>query len=144
MRRPRRGPDWSDTPQRAIGRTVDEREDLLRSLVLHDDGVVAAVLAEGVDTWSLSRLDARTHALVRLAALIAMHAPVVSYQSCVALALAAGATTDEILDTLVAVAPITGGVRIVAAAPALADAIGYDIDAAFEAYDGDHGRGCAS
>jgi hypothetical protein len=35
-----------------------------------------------------------------------------------------------------AVAPIAGGVRVVAAAPALALANGYDIEAALEAHDG--------
>ena len=52
------------------------------------------------------------------------------------MALGAGATADDIVDTLIAVAPIAGGVRVVAAAPALALAIGYDIDAALEAYNG--------
>jgi alkylhydroperoxidase/carboxymuconolactone decarboxylase family protein YurZ len=114
---------------------MDEREDMLRSLVLHDDNVVASVLAVGVDTWDPSSIDAKTSALVRLGALIALDAPIVSYQSCIAVALAAGATADDIVDTLMAVAPIAGGVRVVAAAPALALAIGYDIDAALEAYD---------
>ena len=114
---------------------MDEREDMLRSLVLHDDSVVASVLAMGVDTWDPSPIDAKTSALVRLGALIALDAPVVSYQSCITMALAAGATADDIVDTLMAVAPIAGGVRVVAAAPALALAIGYDIDAALEAHD---------
>ena len=114
---------------------MDEREDMLRSLVLHDDGIVASILAEDADTWRLSRLDAKTHALVRLGALIALDAPVVSYQSCVALALAAGATADAVVDALIAVAPIAGEARTAAAAAGLALAIGYDIDAALETYD---------
>lgn len=113
---------------------MDEREDMLCSLVLHDDSVIASVLAMGVDTWDPSPIDAKTSALVRLGALIALDAPVVSYQSCITMALAAGATADDIVDTLIAVAPIAGGVRVVVAAPALALAIGYDIDAALEAY----------
>jgi alkylhydroperoxidase/carboxymuconolactone decarboxylase family protein YurZ len=115
---------------------MDEREDMLRSLVLHDDSVVASVLAMGVNTWDPSSIDAKTSALVRLGALIALDAPVVSYQSCIAVALPAGATPDDIVDTLKAVAPIAAGVRVVAAAPALALAIGYDIEAALEAHDG--------
>lgn len=56
----------------------------------------------------------------------------------------AGATADEVRDTLIAVAPIAGEARLVEAAPALAMAIGYDIDAALEAYQhsaahGEHG-----
>lgn len=118
---------------------MDEREDMLRSLVLHDDRVVASVLAMGVGTWDPSSIDAKTSALVRLGALIALDAPVVSYQSCIAVALAAGASADDIVDTLMAVAPIAGCVRVVAAAPALALAIGYDIDAALESHDGTTG-----
>lgn len=108
---------------------MDEREDMLRSLVLHDDSV-ASILAIGVDTWHPPPIDAKTSALVRLGALIALNAPVVSYQSCITMALAAGATEDDIVDTLMAVAPVAGGVRVVAAALA----IGYDIDAALEAH----------
>ena len=115
---------------------MSEREDTLRHLALHDERVITSILAMGMDTWNASCIDARTHALVRLGALIALDAPVVSYQSCIALALAAGATADDIVDTLIAVAPIAGEVRVVAAAPALALAIGYDIDAALEAYNG--------
>ena len=39
----------------------------------------------------------------------------------------------EIVDVLVAVIPIVGLPRVVAAAPQLAMALGYDIDEAFEA-----------
>jgi len=113
---------------------MGKREDTLRNLTLHDERVITSILARGLDTWDTSCIDARTHALVRLGALIALDAPVVSYQSCIAMALAAGATADDIVDTLIAVAPIAGGARVVAAAPALALAIGYDIDAALEAY----------
>lgn len=114
---------------------MDEREDMLRSLVLHDDGVIASVVGLGERAHGVSVIDPKTHALVRLGALIALDAPDVSYQSCVTMALASGATVDDIVDTLVAVAPIAGGARVVAAAPALALAIGYDIDAALEMYD---------
>jgi alkylhydroperoxidase/carboxymuconolactone decarboxylase family protein YurZ len=47
-------------------------------------------------------------------------------------ALAAGATEDEIADILVAIAPVTGLSRVVAAAPEVAIALGYDIAAALE------------
>ncbi|HEX6257180.1 MAG TPA: carboxymuconolactone decarboxylase family protein [Euzebyales bacterium] len=82
-----------------------------------------------------SCIDARTQALVRLGALIALDAPVMSYRSHIDAALAAGATVNDIVDTLIAVAPVAGAARLVAAAPAPAAVIGYDLDAAFEAYD---------
>ncbi len=120
---------------------MDQRERTLRRLALHDDDVVRAVLAVATGTPNAPCLDPRTHALVRLAALIALDAPVVAYQACTATALAAGATTEDIVDTLIAVAPITGEARLVAAASAITLAIGYDIDAALEAYDGVTGTG---
>jgi len=115
---------------------MDERECTLRSLALHDEEVIRSILAVELETWKASCIDPRTHALVRLGALIALDAPVVAYQACTATALAAGVTTADIVDTLIAVAPIAGEARLVAAASALALAIGYDIDAALEAYDG--------
>jgi alkylhydroperoxidase/carboxymuconolactone decarboxylase family protein YurZ len=47
-------------------------------------------------------------------------------------ALAAGASEDEIADVLLAIAPVTGLGRVVAAAPQIAAALGYDIAAALE------------
>jgi 4-carboxymuconolactone decarboxylase len=44
----------------------------------------------------------------------------------------AGATEDEIADVLLAVAPVTGLGRIVAAAPEVAIALGYDLAAELE------------
>jgi alkylhydroperoxidase/carboxymuconolactone decarboxylase family protein YurZ len=50
--------------------------------------------------------------------------------------LAAGATEDEIADVLLAIAPVAGLGRVVAAAPEVATALGYDIQAALEESDG--------
>jgi 4-carboxymuconolactone decarboxylase len=50
-------------------------------------------------------------------------------------ALAAGATEDEIADVLLAIAPVAGLGRIVAAAPDIATALDYDITAALEELD---------
>jgi 4-carboxymuconolactone decarboxylase len=80
-------------------------------------------------------LDERTAALACLAALVAMHAGPTSYQRCVDRALGAGASVDDVLDTLKVVAPTVGLARVVAAVPSLALALGYDIDTALEAVD---------
>lgn len=45
-------------------------------------------------------------------------------------ALAAGATEDEITDVLLAIVPVAGLGRIVSAAPEIATALEYDIEAA--------------
>jgi alkylhydroperoxidase/carboxymuconolactone decarboxylase family protein YurZ len=80
-------------------------------------------------------LDKRTAALACLATLVAMQAGPSSYQRCVDRALAAGASVDDVIDTLKVVAPSVGLARVVSAAPGLALALGYDIDAALEALD---------
>jgi hypothetical protein len=52
----------------------------------------------------------------------------VSYQWSVTWALAAGASDAEVVAVLVALAPIVGRVRVMAAAPEVALAIGCDVD----------------
>src|SRR5262245_63471048 len=103
----------------------------LRSLALNDEGFVESVLGMGHDTVEFSRLDQKTHALVRLGASLAVDAAPSSYQSTIDLALAAGASVDEIVGTLIAVAQTIGLARVVSAAPELALALGYDLEAAF-------------
>ncbi len=110
-----------------------EYEDRLRSLALNDDGFVHRVLRIDTDTVDVSRLDPKTQALVRIGALLAIDAAPSSYQSGVDAALAAGAAVDEIVGTVMAVAPLVGIARIVSAAPELGLALGYDVDAALEA-----------
>ena len=82
-----------------------------------------------------SVIDERTAALVRVAATIAVDAAPSSFQHAVALALAAGATSDEIVASLEAVTPVTGAARVVQCAPKVALALGYDVDAALERLD---------
>jgi len=69
-------------------------------------------------------LDARTFALVKIAALIAIEAPPASYAWQVANALDDGATPEDILGVLRAVAPQVGGPRVVSAAPEIMLALG--------------------
>jgi alkylhydroperoxidase/carboxymuconolactone decarboxylase family protein YurZ len=109
-----------------------EHEERLRRLALGDESFIESLLAMGPDCAEVSRLDPKTYALVRLAALLGADAAPVSHHHGVAAALATGATADEIVGTLIAVAPIIGTARAVLAAPELAVPIGYDIDAALE------------
>jgi 4-carboxymuconolactone decarboxylase len=81
-------------------------------------------------------LDAKTLALVRLAALAAVGGAVPSYGAQADAAVNAGATAVEIVDVLVGLIPIVGLPRVVAAAPKLAMALGYDTDDEFEAQSG--------
>ena len=72
-------------------------------------------------------LDARTLSLVKIAALIAVDAPPVSYLWQVANALDAGATPQDLVGVLRAVAPQVGGPRAMAAAPEIMVALGLEL-----------------
>lgn len=102
---------------------------------MSDDQLVASVLAQPDPDIGGSCHEAQLRALFRLAALIAGEASAASYQSVVQSALAAGASVEEIIDVLIAVAGTVGSTRVVAAAPLLARAVGFDVD---EAFDTDH------
>src|SRR6185312_13128392 len=69
-------------------------------------------------------LDPRTFGLVKIAALIALDAPPASYAWQVANAIGEGATPEDVLGVLRAIAPQVGGPRIVAAAPEIMLALG--------------------
>jgi 4-carboxymuconolactone decarboxylase len=118
-----------------------DHKDTLRSLAMNDEGFIERVLAMQLANIDASGLDPRTHALVRLGALVGMDAAPASYQWSASMALAAGATVDEIVGVLIAVAPTVGLARVVSAAPEVALAIGYDIDAAFESDEQEHAVG---
>ena len=107
---------------------------MLRRLALQDKSCVKSMLAMGVNGLQASGLDPKVGALARLGALVAVGASTVSFQSTIDAALAAGATNDEIVAILIAVAPITGVARVTAASPKIAFSIGYDLDAAFEEF----------
>jgi len=75
-----------------------------------------------------SGLDGRTFSLVKIAALIAVDAPPASYAWQIANALEEGATPEDILGVLKAVAPQVGGPKVIAAAPEIMLALGLDVD----------------
>src|SRR3954468_13830615 len=110
------------------GSDMLEYQERLRCMALSDDRFVALVLGIGQDTIEASGLDPKTHAMVRLAALLAVDAAQSSYNTSAELALAAGATLDEIVGILVAITPAIGLGRAVSAAPELGLALGYDVD----------------
>jgi 4-carboxymuconolactone decarboxylase len=104
--------------------------DRLRSLGLNDPRIADGSLAAfGSDSLVL---DPRTLELVRLAALVAVGGAVPSYGAQADSAVSAGASAAEIVDVLVGVIPVVGLPCVVAAAPKLALALGYDLDEALE------------
>jgi alkylhydroperoxidase/carboxymuconolactone decarboxylase family protein YurZ len=79
----------------------------------------------GINAVSLEAtdLDPASLILVRLAALIAVDAPVSSYLLHVGPAAEAGVTLDQAQDVLIAVAPIVGTPRTAAAAAKIVEAL---------------------
>ncbi len=106
-------------------------EDALRRLAINDLEMVDD-LRIAASPMCDSGIDARTQALTRVGALVAVGGTVHSFGVEVTSALEAGATPDQIVDVLLAVAPVVGSAATVAAAPVLALALGYDIDGALE------------
>src|SRR6188472_3570760 len=106
-------------------------EDALRRLAINDERQIAAVLRMASEPEG-ALLDPRTRALARLTALIAVDAAPVSIEHAVSDAIAQGASSRDIVCLLGTICPALGYPRVVAAAPAIAGALGYDIDAALE------------
>jgi len=84
---------------------------------------------------STRTLDLRDVALLQLGGMIAAGSEGPMWQRCVGDALDAGWSFDEIVGSLEVLAPSIGLERVVAVAPHLARALGYDVDAALEELD---------
>jgi alkylhydroperoxidase/carboxymuconolactone decarboxylase family protein YurZ len=108
--------------------------DRLRRLAINDERA-PGLDVDGANTAD-GELDPKTLALVRLAALVAVGGAVPSYCAQADAAVGVGATVAELVDVLVGVVPIVGLPRVVAAAPKLALALGYDTDDVFEGASG--------
>jgi alkylhydroperoxidase/carboxymuconolactone decarboxylase family protein YurZ len=104
-----------ETRDAFAGIAAGRAEVLEQTLELHD----TAFEAKG--------LDGRTFSLVKLAILIALDAPPASYAWQVASAIESGATADDMLGVMRAVAPQVGSPRVVAAAPEIMLALGLSL-----------------
>jgi alkylhydroperoxidase/carboxymuconolactone decarboxylase family protein YurZ len=107
-------------------------EEAFRRLTIGDTGLIASLGDDDESTRLGVRLDPRTEALVRIGALIALDAPPASFRCAVEDAQRVGARQEDLLAALMAVAGIVGTPRIVSAAPRIALAAGYDVEAALE------------
>ena len=105
-----------------------EYTEVLRLLAINDEHF-AERLVSGAEPV---KLDPKTLALVRVAALVAVGGAVPSYGAEADAAVSAGATVTEIVEVLLAVVSVVGLPSVVAAAPALAMALGYDVNNALE------------
>jgi 4-carboxymuconolactone decarboxylase len=111
---------------------MGELEETLRRLTLGDDRLLGTILADTARCGGPGGLDPRTFALVKLGALIAMDAAPTCFAQAASEGFACGASADDLVDTLVAVAPLVGSAHVVGSAPKLALALGYDVEAALE------------
>lgn len=93
------------------------------------DAPVLEALAD-ITAVSVARceLDPTSLVLVRLAALVAVDAPVGSYLMHIGPAAEAGVTLEQVQDVLVAVAPIVGTPRVMKAAGKITEALGIAVD----------------
>jgi len=105
-------------------------QETLRRLAMIDEGFVEDRAGLGLSMAGTPALHPKIAALLQLGASVAIGAPAVCVEWSTGRALAAGATDEEIADTLLAIAPVTGLGRIVCAAPDVATALGYDLAAA--------------
>jgi 4-carboxymuconolactone decarboxylase len=115
--------------------------EVLRRLAINDEHLLDELLGaagdegdEGDTPHADRALDPRTLALVRLAALAAVGGAVSSYGAHADAAVDAGASAAEMVDVLVGVVPVVGIPCVVAAAPKLALALGYDSDEALDQF----------
>jgi 4-carboxymuconolactone decarboxylase len=114
---------------------MTSQRDSLRRLSLHDQGYLEGVLCTTAHGTAPAHLDARSFSVGRVAALFAIDAPESSYGWATSAALAAGVTSDELVELLIALAPVIGSARVVSAAPKLGLALGYDVEADIEGLD---------
>jgi alkylhydroperoxidase/carboxymuconolactone decarboxylase family protein YurZ len=113
-----------------VNADVDETtKDALSGLALGDLEVLGEALELRDSSQLRSGLDARTFGLVKIAALVAIDSPPASYLWQVSNALDAGATPEDILGVLRAIAPQVGGPKVVSAAPEIMIALGLALPA---------------
>ena len=82
------------------------------------------------DSINASSLDDNTLLLVRIAALVAVDAPAVSYLLNLAAASETGLDAEQVRGVLAAVAPIVGTPRVVSATARIAEALDVAIEVA--------------
>ena len=98
----------------------EQLETLLRYLTISEETTLDRLLGGQIAT----ELDRKTTTLAVVSALVGAEAEGASYQAAIDAARAAGATDEEIVDTVVTIAPLVGAARLEAAIPALIIALG--------------------
>lgn len=107
------------------GWIVVDYTERLRSLAVNNARFVSEAHLSGAEN---DGLDPKSLALIRLGGLVAIGGAVPSYGELSDAAVSSGASADEIVDVLVGLIPIIGLPCVVAAAPKIALALGYDVE----------------
>lgn len=81
-----------------------------------------SIMQMNAENLEASGLDDIAYVLVRLAGLVAVDAPTVSYETLLELGAEVGLTSEQVAGVLVAVAPVVGGPRVLSAAAKLSQA----------------------
>jgi alkylhydroperoxidase/carboxymuconolactone decarboxylase family protein YurZ len=120
------------TPSGAMETFIPSRH--TKETIMADDAPVLDLLAQmTADSLAASTLDPQTLMLVRIAALVAVDAPPVSYVLNIGAASDVGLDADTIRGVLTAIAPIVGTSRVAAATGNIVQALAVEIEAAVEA-----------
>lgn len=91
---------------------------------MSEDPLLDTILDMTSASFDRVDLDNETLMLVRLAALVAVDAPVASYLANLGAAAQTSLTMEDARDVLIAVAPIVGSPKVVSAAAQLGEALG--------------------
>ncbi|WP_336115106.1 carboxymuconolactone decarboxylase [Streptomyces sp. PTD9-10] len=92
-----------------------------------DAPVLDTLAAMTIDSIERCGMDERALILTRIAALVAMDAPAISYLAHVDPAVKAELTVEQLQDVLVAIAPVVGTARVMSAAGHISQAFGVAI-----------------
>lgn len=101
----------------------------------NDTPVLDLLVEMTASSVEASSLDAETLMLVRLAALVAVGAPPVSYLMNLEAGAAAGVDADRVAGVLAAVAPLVGTARVVDASASIAQSLAFEIEVGLAALD---------
>ena len=96
-------------------RPTEDPQETLEAVARGDRPVLETIIQGHIDTFERSGLDRETYMLVRIAALVALDAPPVSYLVNLGVAKEMGITLEQVRGILVALAPLVGSARIVSA-----------------------------
>jgi alkylhydroperoxidase/carboxymuconolactone decarboxylase family protein YurZ len=111
----------------SAGRLLADAAPITGGFMSSESPVLDTLAAMTVASIDHNSLSPREYMLARLAALIAMDAPPLSYVANAAAIEESGITADEIQGVMIAVAPVVGGPRVMSAGGHILRALGIAV-----------------